>query len=66
LVLLALTSIPTAFLWWRGRRPTAVGHCRKCGYNLTGNISGVCPECGEPSRSGTGEAGPRSDTEKHA
>ena len=22
------------------------GHCRKCGYNLTGNVSGVCPECG--------------------
>ena len=23
------------------------GHCRKCDYNLTGNVSGVCPECGE-------------------
>ena len=23
------------------------GHCLKCGYNLTGNVSGVCPECGE-------------------
>jgi hypothetical protein len=23
------------------------GHCR-CGYNLTGNTSGTCPECGEP------------------
>jgi DNA-directed RNA polymerase subunit RPC12/RpoP len=22
-------------------------HCRKCGYNLTGNTSGICPECGE-------------------
>lgn len=21
-------------------------HCRKCGYSLRGNISGVCPECG--------------------
>lgn len=20
--------------------------CRRCGYNLTGNVSGVCPECG--------------------
>ena len=22
--------------------------CAACGYNLTGNLSGVCPECGEP------------------
>ena len=22
------------------------GHCKECGYNLTGNVSGVCPECG--------------------
>ena len=22
------------------------GGCAKCGYNLTGNTSGVCPECG--------------------
>lgn len=21
--------------------------CSKCGYNLTGNVSGVCPECGQ-------------------
>lgn len=21
--------------------------CRGCGYNLTGNVSGVCPECGQ-------------------
>jgi len=21
-------------------------HCLECGYNLTGNVSGVCPECG--------------------
>jgi hypothetical protein len=20
--------------------------CQECGYNLTGNVSGVCPECG--------------------
>ena len=24
--------------------------CRVCGYNLTGNTSGVCPECGTPIR----------------
>ena len=31
------------------RRPRP-GHCRRCGYDLTGNISGTCPECGTPSR----------------
>jgi hypothetical protein len=24
--------------------------CLKCGYNLTGNVSGVCPECGAAVR----------------
>ena len=28
---------------WHRRRK---GLCVKCGYDLTGNISGVCPECG--------------------
>ena len=23
------------------------GHCRRCGYNLTGNRTGACPECGQ-------------------
>lgn len=23
------------------------GHCPNCHYNLTGNLSGVCPECGK-------------------
>ncbi len=25
-----------------------VDPCSKCGYNLTGNVSGTCPECGQP------------------
>ena len=25
---------------------TKDGHCSKCGYNLTDNTSGICPECG--------------------
>ena len=29
------------------------GLCLKCGYNLTGNVSGVCPECGEKVEAGT-------------
>lgn len=28
------------------RRPHKPGHCQKCNYNLTGNTSGRCPECG--------------------
>ena len=39
-------ATPTAFLFWRDRRyPRQC--CQKCGYNLTGNVSGRCPECGE-------------------
>jgi hypothetical protein len=32
---------------WSSSRRIPPGHCQKCGYNLTGNVSGVCPECGE-------------------
>ena len=28
------------------RRPGSEPRCRACGYNVTGNNSGVCPECG--------------------
>lgn len=31
---------------WRDRRRLAEGQCLLCGYDLTGNVSGVCPECG--------------------
>jgi len=24
------------------------GHCVNCGYDLTGNVTGTCPECGRP------------------
>ncbi len=27
-------------------------HCRECGYNLTGNVSGRCPECGTATTTG--------------
>ena len=36
---------PTGVLWWRAH-PFPAGHCQKCGYDLTGNVSGRCPECG--------------------
>ena len=28
------------------RRAAGAGRCVQCGYNLTGNTSGICPECG--------------------
>ncbi len=37
--------ILTAVLWLRRGR-VGSGFCRRCGYDLTGNISGRCPECG--------------------
>ena len=32
----------------RGLRKPPHGVCPGCGYNLTGNVSGVCSECGRP------------------
>jgi hypothetical protein len=61
-----VSIILLVFLWvalfvpfWRARRrykrTLAAGPlCIECGYDLTGNISGVCPECGEPTPQGEG------------
>ncbi|MCP4249914.1 MAG: hypothetical protein GY778_22960 [bacterium] len=38
---------------WRRRRR---GLCLPCGYDLTGNVSGVCPECGEAISCGVGSS----------
>ena len=43
---LLATLFPALMLWWP-RRLSLPGHCAPCGYDLTGNVSGVCPECGE-------------------
>ena len=32
----------------RDERRQNVGRCARCEYDLTGNVSGVCPECGTP------------------
>lgn len=32
----------------QGEMHAAMGKCRACGYDLTGNVSGRCPECGAP------------------
>jgi predicted RNA-binding Zn-ribbon protein involved in translation (DUF1610 family) len=35
----------TLFLW-KARRRQLAGVCSACNYNLEGNVSGTCPECG--------------------
>lgn len=41
-------GIGLLILLFRKRVPRAAfPECRQCGYNLTGNASGICPECGE-------------------
>jgi hypothetical protein len=33
---------------WKAHRKPAEDVCRVCEYNLAGNVSGRCPECGTP------------------
>jgi hypothetical protein len=48
-VALLFALLPGAALFRRLiRRRPGPGMCVNCGYNLTGNVSGVCPECGKP------------------
>lgn len=51
------TALSRIARWYKIRRRP--GACKACGYNLTGNVSGVCPECGRPVTHRTGKR-PRS------
>ena len=50
-ILLLFGTPAFAYLWgrlyvgWYNKRYPPAPRCR-CGYNLTGNLSGTCPECG--------------------
>ena len=47
-----LLAIPTWLLWRRDRLRLPPRCCQKCGYDLTGNVSGRCPECGATASAG--------------
>ncbi len=48
-LVLVLGSEPALWLiWWRRRRRRGPNACDKCAYDLTGNTTGICPECGAP------------------
>ena len=50
ILLAALLALYPAVAFFRGPvrrwRRRKNGWCVACGYDLTGNVSGVCPECG--------------------
>jgi hypothetical protein len=48
-VIAGLCCVAPLFSWVRRNRRLRRAHpdlCPSCGYDLTGNVSGVCPECG--------------------
>lgn len=47
LMLMPLLRLRSYLLARRAQR--LIGCCPRCEYNLTGNSSGVCPECGTPT-----------------
>lgn len=51
--LVAILLLQPVILYLRARTGRAVSSsaCRCCSYDLTGNVSGVCPECGTAIRS---------------
>lgn len=51
-LLMGLKGMAGALLIWRAERKRRDHDCESCGYDLTGNISGICPECGERIRPG--------------
>jgi hypothetical protein len=46
ILLFSLAPVLTLYRGYRRYRREGAKCCLKCGYNLTGNVSGVCPECG--------------------
>ena len=49
-IVLLCAVLPITWMATRRRasRCSTAQRCLSCGYNLTGNTSGICPECGRP------------------
>lgn len=47
-IILVISALPSMVLLIPHPGTARRGHCRTCGYDLTGNVSGQCPECGSP------------------
>lgn len=41
-----LIAVPALLAWLIRMKPVRAGRCAICDYDLTGNTSGTCPECG--------------------
>lgn len=51
---LLIVILPTLAVWWC--QPTFLqGKCTRCNYDLKGNVSSVCPECGRKIEPETGQ-----------
>ena len=45
-LLFAILPLVWCVKWFKGRKRAMAGKCTKCDYDLTGNTTGKCPECG--------------------
>lgn len=60
------TLISSGLCLWFWRKPrlrVRVGCCSACNYDLTGNTSGVCPECGVAVQPGSSREEARAENE---
>ncbi len=62
----AACALPTAILWYHDRRRPGPGQCQTCGYDLTGNQSGNCPECGHATARCVGAYQTQTPEQQHA
>jgi len=59
-----LSSPITARVARRYRQFIDSSECSHCGYDLTGNVSGMCPECGTPAAKPRGGVAPTPRVER--